>query len=258
MATLSTYLDNTTTPDTWSAVHYPIIFQGEPKSRLNVIMDNNGGFMRISFTSSFPITLSVGELIYVGDGVYKGFHLIKTVNTNLQVTTETTYTVTDNDPNTVIKYCPKLNFELFSGYEFGEQYPTQLPFTKIADLTVEINTKTIAYKWDVSGFLKSIFQIKPPTTGIDFNLFNRFRLFFQDQELESYQVANAAFPQVQFNQLYVNTGKFLNAQEPITFLCGATIKSILQSNVITNIVVENAETTPDFDPNDFNSNFDIT
>ena len=257
MATLSTYLDNITTPDTWSACHYPIIFQGNPKTRTNVIMDNNGGYMRITFNSAFPITLGVGELIYVGGGIYIGFHIIRTVDSSLQVTTETTYTTTDNLPQN-IKYCSKLNFELWKGYEFGEQYYTQLPITKIADLTVEINTKTVSYSWDVSGFLKSIFQIKPPTIGVDFNLFNRFRFYFQDQELETYQVANAAFPQVQFNQLYVNTGRFLNAQEPIDFLCGATIKSVLQSNIVLNIEIDDAQQTPDFDPNDFNSNFDIT
>jgi hypothetical protein len=257
MATLSTYLDNVVTPFAWSSCHQPIIYEGEPQTRTNVIMQNNAGRLQVTFSSAFSVTLSEGELLYIGDGVYKGFHTIRTVNTSVQVVLETTYQVNDILPRP-IKYCPKLNFELYTGYDIGEQYATELPLTKIADLTAEINTRTIKYKWDVSGFLKSTFQIKPPTIGVDFNLFNRYRLYFQDQELESYQVANAAIEQDIFNQDYVNTDAWLNNQDVILFTCGKTIASKLENNVIVNYLTTDNETVPEFEPTQFNNQFSIT
>jgi hypothetical protein len=255
MASLNTYLDNIQYPNVWSAAHYPIIFTAEPQTRTNVLIDNSAGYARLTFSSAFTLPLNAGALIYISDGAYKGFHLIKSVNTTIQVVLETLYTVNDNTAYDV-NYCPTLNFTLYKGYETTEEFPTELPLTEVASFKVEINTKTISYRWDVSGYLKSIFTIQPPTEGIDFNMFNRWRLYFLGEDMGHYQVANASIPQSDFNEFYVNTGKILNSQNAIVFSCGKTIYSKLQNNVIVNEIVEDAESEPEFTLQ-FNNQFKI-
>jgi hypothetical protein len=256
MPSLSTYLEDVIPPNPYSAVHYPITYSGTPYSQV-VFIDNNAGKLRLTFAALPTLTLNVDELIYIEDGPYLGFHFIESIASGVFVTTKTAFAGADLTPR-LVKYCPVLKFDLYSGYQTGEEYPTELPFTKIAEITAEVNVNTRYYKWDVSGFLKSIFLIKPPVIGIDFNLFNRFRLYLQNQELEYYQVANAAIKQEEFNIYYVNTGKYLNNQDVILFNCGNTITSKLEENVIINQVFVDALGQPDFEPTQFTNEFKIT
>lgn len=256
MANLSTYLDNVQRPNYWSAAHYPIEFSAQPQTRTNVLIQNNSGYAQITFSSAFNLFLGIGQFIYISDGAYKGFHTIRTINSSFQVVTNTTYTVNDNTAHDV-RYCPTLQFDLYKGYKSAEEYPTELPLEQIATFTVEINTKTLTYTWNVSGYLKSIFTIVPPLEGIDFNLFNRYRLYLYGEELEFYQVANASLPQDDYWTTYANTNAPLSSGSPIIFICGKTIISKLQNNVIVNTVVENAIELPEFN-NTFNTQFKIT
>jgi hypothetical protein len=256
MASLSTYLEDVIPPNPYSAVHYPIIYSGTPYKQV-VFIDNNAGKLRLTFATLPTITLNVDELIYIETGPYIGFHFIESIASGVFVTTKTAFASADITPR-LVKYCPVLKFDIYKGFKTGEQYPTELPYTKIAEITAEVNVNTRYYTWDVSGFLKSIFLIKPPVVGIDFNLFNAYRLVYGSQELEVYRVANAAIPQTDFTTNYVNTGAWLNSQDVIIFNCGKTIYSKLQSNVVINEVIEDNTFLPDFTPLQFTNEFKIT
>lgn len=254
MGSLSTYLPVNSQPSAWSAAHYPIEFTGVPFGTSLQSVADSSGFAQFTINIPYVLTLEVGQLVYVATGVYKGWHTIKTIQSTTQFTTTTAFisTISVNAP---ITYYPVLEFDLYTGYKPLEEYPTELPYTLIATFKVEPNIKTFTYKWDVSGFLKSIFTIVPPTAGIDFNLFNRFRLVFEGDELENYQVANAAFQNPDFNTIYANTGQPLNTVQTIYFNCGKTINSIIEGGIIRTYVndgciVEGFESN-DFDNDDF-------
>jgi hypothetical protein len=261
VANLNDFINVTSSPATWNAAHKPIIYEGLAYGTSLTTVADNAGFAQFTINVPFVLTLAVGQLIYVATGVYTGWHTIKSVQSTTQFTTETVYTTTIA-VNAAITYFPILEFQLLTGYKSTEEYPNELPLTFTATFKVEPNTKTFSYKWDVSGYLKSIFTIIPPQAGIDFSKFNRFRLFFvgvgfngSNIELESYQVANSAIENPDFNTIYANTGQPLNAQETIYFNCGETINSIIEGGIIRTYIndgciVEGFESN-DFDNNDF-------
>lgn len=254
MASLNDYIDVSAEPAIWNAAHKPIIYEGVPYGTSLTAVADNGGFAQFTIAVAFPLTLAVGQLVYVATGVYAGWHTIKTVQSTTQFTTETTFT-SNISVNAAITYFPILEFQLYTGYKTLEEYPTQLPYNLTATFKVEPNVKNFNYRWDVSGYLQSIFTIVPPSAGIDFNLFNRFRLVFGGNELENYQVANSAVDNPEFNQLYANTGQPLNNDDTIYFNCGKTINSIIEGLVVKTYIndgciVEGFESS-DFDNNDF-------
>jgi len=231
VASLNDFIFVTNQPQAWNAAHRPIIYEGVPYGTSLTTVADNAGFAQFTINVPFVLTLAVGELVYVATGVYEGWHTIKSIQSTTQFTTETTYTTTIS-VNAAITYFPILEFQLLTGYKSTEEYPTELPLTFTATFKVEPNTKTFSYKWDVSGYLKSIFSITPPQAGIDFSKFNRFRLQFNNQELENYQVANSSVENPDFNTIYANTGQPLNSQETIYFNCGETINSIIEGGII--------------------------
>ena len=254
MANLNDFISATSLPASWNAAHTPIIYEGVPYGTSLTTVADNAGFAQFTINVPFVLTLSVGQFVYVATGVYTGWHTIKSIQSTTLFTTETTYTSTIS-VNAGITYYPILEFQLYTGYKTLEEYPTELPYTLTATFKVEPNVKTFSYKWDISGYLQSIFTIVPPTSGIDFNLFNRFRLVFDGNELENYQVANAAIDNPDFDTIYANTGQPLNSQETIYFNCGETINSIIEGGIIRTYIndgciVEGFE-SGDFDNNDF-------
>jgi hypothetical protein len=254
VASLNDFIFVTNQPQAWNAAHRPIIYEGVPYGTSLTTVADNAGFAQFTINVPFVLTLAVGQLVYVATGVYAGWHTIKSIQSTTQFTTETTYTTTIS-VNAPITYYPILEFQLLTGYKSTEEYPTELPLTFTATFKVEPNTKTLSYKWDVSGYLKSIFSITPPQAGIDFSKFNRFRLQFNNQDLEFYQVANSSVDNPEFNTIYANTGQPLNSQETIYFNCGETINSIIEGGIIRTYIndgciVEGFESN-DFDNNDF-------
>lgn len=250
MGSLNTYLPLNTQPMAWSAAHYPVEFTGVPINSVLSVVADNSGFAQFTINIVF-LPLAVGQLVYVGSGVYQGWHTIKTIQSTTLFTTTTAFTSTISAVANII-YFPVLEFDLYVGYKPLEEYPSQLPYTLIATFKVEPNVKTFSYKWDVSGFLKSIFSIVPPAAGIDFNLFNRFRLVYNGDELENYQVANAAFENPAFNLIFANAGQPLNTAQTIYFNCGETINSIIEGGIIRTYVNDGC-IVEGFNGNDFDN-----
>ena len=251
----------TSEPATWSAAHKPILFEAKFDTRALTTVADNSGFAQFTINIPFVVPSAVGQLVYVATGVYAGWHTIKSVQSTTQFTTETTYTTTIS-VNAAITHYPILEFQLYTGYKTLEEYPTELPYTLTATFKVEPNVKTFSYRWDISGYLQSIFTIVAPTAGIDFNLFNRYRLVFKgvafgggNMELENYQVANSAVDNPDFDLLYANTGQPLNDDSTIYFNCGETVNSIIEGLIVrtyinNGCIVEGFE-SGDFDNNDF-------
>ncbi len=235
MASLNDYIDVQVEPAEWSAAHTPIIFNGVPYGTSVTAVTDNSGFAEIEVNIALPIAYQVGQLVHIVDSNYEGFHIIKSITSTTEFVVETPYGGALSGTGLII-YLPVLQFDLYSGYITGETYDVELPYTKIATFKVEPNTKTLDYTWNVSGYLQSIFSIVPPTSGIDFNMFNRFRLVFDNEELETYQVANASIDNTEFDTIYANTGQPLNQYDTIIFNCGYTVQSFIIGDTIQNKV----------------------
>ena len=238
---LSFYLDATTQPQAWNCAHVPVIYEAEPYYQTANITNDGNGYCLVSWLITQNIPIAVGEFIYIDASQYKGFHQIRSVNLPYQVVLETAYA---GIPTALINYAytPKLTFDIYKGYKTGEGnlgLRTNLPYTLVGSFFVEINTVTISYRWDVSAFLKSIFTIPEPSTGISYDLFNRFRLVFgaTNDELEHYQVGNCAIDATTLNDTYVN-GLPLIDGDGITFDCGITLVSSIEGGVIRTIEIE--------------------
>lgn len=241
-------------PSQWNSVHRPIRFVYDHEQRTLVQVLNNGGFANFWVASAYDYTPVAGEQIYVSSGIYEGYHVVSSVSGQF-ITTTTTYTSNDLDsPNVLYIRLPEI--EVYSGYLPGEEYPTQLPLTLVATFNPKNNPGNQVV-FDLSEYLKSIFQIKVPVEGIDFNMFNRFRVVFDSHAHEYYQVLNSSILTADINSLYVDTGAYLNTNTPpVLFSCGRTILSSLTGNVVVNKYVDNANTSGSDFNNDFNNDYE--
>lgn len=244
-----------TQPEYWSSVHRPMefVYGHEERTLVNVL--NSGGFANFWLLTAYDNVPVAGEQIYVESGVYEGFHVVTSVSGQFVLTT-TTYTTSDIT-NPAVLYIRLPQIKVYSGYLPAEEYPADLPLTLVATFTPE-NSPVNDVQFDVSEYLKSIFSIEPPVIGIDFNMFNRYRLYFDGAYQDFFMVLNSSILTSELNELYVDTGAYLNSKvPPIVFACGKTILSTLTGSVVTNYefdgsVPANGDYNNDFS-NDFNN-----
>lgn len=230
-----------TEPPYWSSAHRPVEFVYDHEERTITLVGNNGGFASFLLNSAFTHTPVAGEKLYVESGVYEGLHTITSVSGNTIITT-TQYTTGDlSQPEVLYIRLPEI--KLYSGYLSGEEYPSDLPLTLVATFYPE-NSPDNDVQFDVSEFLKSMFanRIQPPVEGIDFNMFNRYRLHFDGVYHDFYMALNSSIKTSELNALYVNTGAYLNSKiPPLVFACGKTILSTLQGSVVVNVYSEGGD-----------------
>lgn len=252
-------------PPAWSSVHRPIPFIYRYETR-TVIIDNSepfGGFLRVNFTASFATIPVVGDKIIienVGTTILEfleGIHTVTEVISPYEIVTDADVGVhVFSLDNVTAKLLQIPEIKLYSGYATGEEYPNDLPLTLVATFTPE-NSPENDIRFDVSEYLKSIFRIIAPVEGIDYNMFNRFRLFFDGVYHETYQVLNSSIETDLLMSDYANTGNPLNSKfPPLVFGCGRTIISLLENNVVTNLISINDDITNvegDFYSGDFSS-----
>lgn len=248
------------TPLSWNSVHRPIEYVYDfDGAEILAATAYTGNYLQIATASGFS-GLAVGDYIYIDTGFYKGLHKILVIVSAVDFVLDVQYDVS----KPVIGYgmlaieIPEIT--LWSGYDTGEGFDTELPLTEVATFTPEVSTD-IKIRFDVSGYLKSIFRIQPPEPvgNIDFSLFNRFRIEFNGVMQDHYQVLNSAIESSVLVSEYFGTGKYLNENLPIVFGCGKTILSKLD---VTGVVVVQAVEgdTPQFDYQslDYNSNDYLT
>jgi len=157
---------------------------------------------------------TVGDLIYVTSGVYKGYHKITELLYANWYKTETQYTTLQNGGN--VTFVEDAVFTLYSGYSTGA-LSTLLPYTKIAEFKPEPNSDGQLVV-NISGYVNKIFDVinSNDTTAVGslvvyYNLFNQVKLFIDNSFVNTNMAANAAISMYELNQLYVDTGRNLNA-----------------------------------------------
>lgn len=235
-----------TTPSAWNSVHRPIQYIYDHESRFisGVLVDS--GNLQVQLTTAFANTIAVGDEVYLSgvldDGEdISGLYDVLTVGSQTLLTLDIAVTTPTLDSPSTLQFIRLPEVKLYSGYLPAEEYPSDLPLTLVATFTPE-NSPDNDVRIDVSEYLKSIFRIVAPTEGIDFNMFNRFRLYFDGAYKDYYMVLNSSIKTAELNALYVNTGAYLNSEiPPIVFGCGKTILSTLQGSVVVNYITEDGE-----------------
>lgn len=230
-----------TTPSEWNSVHRPIEYVYDHETRDLDSFTDVGGNVRLVVSSAFTHTPVAGDQIVVEkfDSDYNEYMTVVSV-TGTQILTDYDYaTFLDEVPaDPVVKFIRLPEITLYKGYTILEEYPVDLPLELVAAFTPE-NSPTNDVRFDVSEYLKSIFEILPPTEGVDFNMFNRFRIRFDGTYKEPYQVLNSSIKTEDLMSDYVDTGAYLNSQTPpVVFSCGKTILSTLTGNVVVNHVYD--------------------
>lgn len=243
-------------PSQWNSAHQPIVYEFDFDALELYAVNDVGGYAQfdfdcgLAFCSQFPVTPVVGDRLYVPSGTYIGFHIITSVDSNYLFTTETPYVSTQAGVD--VKHVRTVTFTLVKGYFSGEGWDTELPIENVISFTPSVSPD-VTLIFDVSGYLKSIFTIAGPTIGIDFSLFNRFRLFFDDTYDTYYQVLNSSIPTAELMSTYFGTGVYLSSTTTqIIFQCGKTILSLLDATgVVINEVAENGDTGQDYFYDDY-------
>lgn len=257
-------------PYRWTSAHKPIEFEYDMPFAFGALSDNSG-FVRVVMASALAggKTIVVGDLIYIAGGVYKGYHVIKSVVSNLDFTLETDYI--SSFPSIQIKYATPPQWQIWKGFQDTEVIGTNTkPFTKVADIQPEGNAQGyIAF--NISGYIKSALnEITTPVEGTDLggvfdadalDLWTPYRILIGTNPnslyFESiYYALNSSIEPDVLQSEYLNTGKPLNSY-PIVFSCGTTWVSFLTDNGVEVLRFENGGTVPADEGfnNDFNNDF---
>lgn len=251
-----------TTPQPWNSVHRPIEYVFDHEVQQLYFSDNSGGKLRVYISPTFTHTPVAGDEIYISgitadaDAVTNyndKLHTVVSVSGNA-ILTDTDYDGDITAGTVNVTYIRLPEIKLYAGYLTGEEYDDELPIELVATFTPE-NSPDNDVRIDVREYLKSIFSIEPPVEGIDFNMFNRFRLYFDSAYKDFYQVLNSSIKTEDLMSDYVNTDAPLNNKiPPVVFGCGKTILSYLTGNVVENRVYEDANIpVGDYSPADYST-----
>lgn len=265
------FFELSTYPSKWNSAHQPVPFVFDFESRtLNNVINAVGkaSFRMLDFTYQSP---AIGERLYIDSGVYAGYHTITGTGTGFGgfSTFSTTTDYISNDSGVNVKAVIAIpEFTLYKGYESSEAYEVELPFEVVATFTPVVSPE-VDIRFDVSGFLKSIFTIQAPTIGIDFSLFNRFRIRYDGHGTgsgggfvvdDTFQVLNSSIPTAELMSVYFGTGVYLSSSiTQIIFGCGKTILSLLDATgVVINTDVDDGDTGADYYYDDYNDDDYLT
>lgn len=249
-----------TSPPFWSSAHRPIEYTLDFYKNAPIAVGDNGGKANWIFLTPPFFPFVVGNYIYVEQGSLSGYQKIIEVTSQTNITTDKDY-IADLTATYIRNIVIPL-IRVYKGYLTGEPYDAELPFELVASLRPPVSPD-YDVQIDISGYLKSIFRILPPTNGIDFNMFNQYRvfMFYSAAQTGTTDIELFTSPSMVLNSsiktedlhTFVNTGRFLQEFDALLFSCGRTVLTLVQNLFVKNIIAEGDIET--YFNNDFNSDF---
>jgi len=221
-----------TAPYNWNSLHRPIEYVYDHVSKTTNSIGNNGGYIQFTFAIPFLTTPVVGERFIVpsSGSAYQGFHRITSVDSTTQFTTATVYSASEGAVSVLHERLPEI--KLYKGYLLGESYYDDDPITLVATFRPKTSPNNDV-QIDVSGYLQRLFSLSLPTTGVDHNLFTRFRLYFDGAYQRYYHVLNSGLDSSEVESYFANTGRFLTSEEvPYLLSCGNTLLARIQNDAV--------------------------
>lgn len=262
------YLSNA--PDyLWNSAYSDIIFTFDFKqyqifSATEQIVSSVGtGKTQLNLYYTFDITPVKNDYVWISSGIYSGIHRVLTATNNtIVIDNEFSSNITGN---VFIKHLRLPTFSLYKGFETGEQFPDNLPYTLVSSFSYTFN-RDIQVKINIKGLAQKIFQILPPELyqDYDFSVFNAVRLTWDDQVSDYCLVLNSSIPTSELNAVYLSNGLPLtNVDEQLLWGCGNTFYSIFENgypklNIFNGYNPAVAGFNNAFQTNQFSQGFDIT
>lgn len=255
-------------PKRWASAHQPIRFLYDMPRRIGDV-DDKDGYANVLLSQALAGGKAIvkGDLIYISSGVYKGYHVVKEVDNNLDFTLETNYISFASGVQ--IKYATPPVWQVWKGYQDSEITTNYHPFAKVAEFSPEGNADGLL-EFNISGYVQAAMHpITPQEKGFvsgnvgvsyDWQLFMPYRLligitvrslYFED----IYLALNSAINSDELNAEYLKTDKPLNSY-PIINSCGTTFISFLGLTGVSTFRLDYGSSIPStvFN-NDFNNDF---
>lgn len=259
----------TAAPDQlWNSAYSDIKFVFDFKSYLigsvteQIVSSVGTGYAQINLYNSWDINPNKNEYVFIDTGDYSGLHrVISSTNDSVVIDFEYTGLLTEV---AFIKSLRLPQFDLYKGFETGEAFPTQLPFQKVISFTYIYNSD-YQIEINIRGLVQKCFEIKPVSLvdDYDYNVFNAFRLVYDEEKTDFCLVLNSSIPSLELNAQYISNGRVLtNVEEQILWGCGNTFYTIFENGYPkikifngTNQVVAGFNNA--FQTNQFSQGFDI-
>ena len=226
-------------PYYWSSAHRPVWFTYTYESKSATTNSNDGGYARIELAAAYTENSSqvpaVGDRLYISNtaSVYYGVHTVRTVNSSTDFTLNTSYSA-GIIVGQGVKFIRIPEIQIYKGYDTGETYDTELPLTLIGTFTPR-NSPNYNLRFDVSGYLKKIFPTIPAISaaGVNYEMFNRFRLKFDGELKDPFFVLNSAIEHIELNEYFVNTGRYLVGEAyPYLMDCGKNVLARINNDAV--------------------------
>ena len=215
-------------PNLWNSIHRPVIYRYTFTSWAFAVVNDDGTGQAEVVVGLAWVLFQAGSQVYIPSGIYAGNWVIESTDTNVIVLNRS-YIGTDSG---TVRQITTMSAELWAGYQSTHEGYVDHPWRKIADFTGVPNMDG-EIEMDVSGYLRSMFkEIQPPRMGHDFTMSVPFRLVAEDPitgsplpQTDRYGL-NGTFDQVAL-QSYDDYHKVLNAREPIHFVDGVCVYSMI-------------------------------
>lgn len=216
----------------WNAAYSDIIYlfdfkQYQVFSATEQIASSVGtGKTQINLYYTWDINPSKNEYVWIDTGIYAGKHrVISSTNNSVIIDFPFDVNITGD---VFIKSLRLPQFELYKGFNTGEQFDAALPYTLVTSFTYIFNSN-YQLEINIKGLVQKCFTIEPPvlTQDYDFSVFNAFRLVW-DEEITDYAlVLNSSIPTDELNAVYLSNGLPLtNVDEQLLWGCGNTFYTI--------------------------------
>lgn len=220
------------------------------------------GKSQLNLTVNWDFNPSKNEYITIDAGNYAGIHKVLS-STNNTVVIDYEY-IGIASTICYVKSLRVPKFTLYKGFVNGEDFPTQLPYQYVTDFTYLYNNN-YQIEINIKGLVQKCFDIKPPniTEDYDYNVFNAFRLAWDDQITQFILVLNSSIPSLELNAQYISNGRPLtNVDEQIIWGCGNTFYTIIENGypkikIFNGIQQVVAGFSNAFQTNQFSQGFDI-
>lgn len=236
-------------PPKWSSVHQPIRFVYDMPMEECVLYNHaSEGYLSVwsGLFMDLNIPLTIGGLVYITTGDYKGYHVVKKIlaygysgliKTSILFQTETAYTVSTGATIFDIKLATPPVWNIYAGYQDSEiSSPNPFPYKKVSEIQPEGNGDGLI-EFNCSGYVQSAMNVLvPPTEGtagmsVDYSLFMPYRICTPTSFDAIYFALNSGIDTYILNRDYVGVDKPLNSL-PIEFGCGVTWQTFIQDEQI--------------------------
>lgn len=225
---MPTNVSITTYPELWSSayddIEFIFDFKGYTITGVSEYVSGSvgQGQIRVYISGTWDINPVKNQYCYIASGNHLGLHKVIASNTN-SVILDTPYVGTQTSGT--IKNCRIPVFTLYKGFEAGEDFPTELPYTQVTQFTPQFNSN-IQININLKGLLQRIFEVVEPdiTTDFDFSVFNAYRLVWDSDNVTDIRyVLNSSITTAELNDGYLEAGKYLvNTDKPLLFSCGVS------------------------------------